>query len=61
MAVAEQCVPPTLNYRDPDPNCDLWIVTEATSMPIRYGLSNTIGLGGHNAALVVRRFDESGS
>ena len=29
MSVAEQCVPPTINYRDFDPECDLWVVTEA--------------------------------
>ena len=28
MSVAEQCAPPTINYRDPDPECDLWVVTE---------------------------------
>jgi 3-oxoacyl-[acyl-carrier-protein] synthase II len=57
MAVAEQCVPPTINYRDADPECDLWVVTEATSRPIRYALSNNIGLGGHNGAVIFRRYD----
>jgi 3-oxoacyl-[acyl-carrier-protein] synthase II len=57
MAVAEQCVPPTINYRDFDPECDLWVVTEATPMRIRYALSNNIGLGGHNGAVVFARYD----
>ena len=57
MAVAEQCVPPTINYRDFDPECDLWVVTEATPMAIRYGLSNNIGLGGHNGAVIFKRYD----
>jgi 3-oxoacyl-[acyl-carrier-protein] synthase II len=57
MSIAEQVVPPTINYRDPDPDCDLWIVTEATPMPIRAGLSNNIGLGGHNGAVIFRRYD----
>ena len=57
MAVAEQCIPPTINYRDPDPECDLWVVTEATSHPIRYALSNNIGLGGHNGAVIFKRYD----
>jgi 3-oxoacyl-[acyl-carrier-protein] synthase II len=57
MAVAEQCVPPTINYRDADPECDLWVVTEATSRPIRYALSNNIGLGGHNGAVIFKRYD----
>ena len=56
-SVAEQCVPPTLNYRDADPECDLWVVTEATPLPIRYALSNNIGLGGHNGAVIFRRYD----
>jgi 3-oxoacyl-[acyl-carrier-protein] synthase II len=57
MSVAEQCIPPTINYRDPDPECDLWVVTEATSRPIRYALSNNIGLGGHNGAVIFKRYD----
>ena len=57
MSVAEQCVPPTLNYRDVDPECDLWVVTEATPMRIRYALSNNIGLGGHNGAVVFARYN----
>ena len=57
MAVADQCVPPTINYRDFDPECDLWVVTEATPMAIRYGLSNNIGLGGHNGAVIFKRYD----
>ena len=57
MSVAEQCVPPTINYRDFDPECDLWVVTEATPLPIRYALSNNIGLGGHNGAVIFKRYD----
>ena len=57
MAVAEQCIPPTINYRDFDPECDLWVVTEATSHPIRNALSNNIGLGGHNGAVIFKRYD----
>jgi 3-oxoacyl-[acyl-carrier-protein] synthase II len=57
MSVAEQCIIPTINYRDPDPECDLWVVTEPTSRPIRYALSNNIGLGGHNGAVIFKRYD----
>ena len=35
---------------------DLWVVTEPTPMPIRYGLSNNIGLGGHNGAVIFKRY-----
>jgi beta-ketoacyl-acyl-carrier-protein synthase II len=56
-SIAEQCVPPTINYRDFDPDCDLWVVTEATPLEIRYALSNNIGLGGHNGAIIFGRYN----
>ena len=57
MAVVEQTVPGTLNYRDADPACDLWVVDETIPMPVRYALSNNIGLGGHNGAVIFKRYD----
>ncbi len=57
LAVAEQTVPATINFRDPDPECDLNIPTESHRREIRYGLSNNIGLGGHNGAVIFRRYD----
>jgi 3-oxoacyl-[acyl-carrier-protein] synthase II len=57
MSVAEQCAPGTLNYRDYDPECDLWVVAETQGHPIRYALSNNIGLGGHNGAVIFKRYD----
>jgi 3-oxoacyl-[acyl-carrier-protein] synthase II len=57
MSVDQQCVPPTINYRDKDPEIDLWVVGEATPMPVRYALSNNIGLGGHNGAVIFKRYD----
>ena len=57
MSVAEQCVPPTINYNEPDPECDLWVVTDATPLKIRYAMSNNIGLGGHNGAVIFKRYD----
>jgi 3-oxoacyl-[acyl-carrier-protein] synthase II len=56
MAVAEQCAPGTVNYRDYDPDCDLWVVPETQALPIRYALSNNIGLGGHNGAIIFKRY-----
>ncbi len=56
-SVAEQCAPATINFRDPDPECDLWVVTETQSLPIRHALSNNIGLGGHNGAVIFKRYD----
>jgi 3-oxoacyl-[acyl-carrier-protein] synthase II len=57
MSVADQCAPGTINFRDPDPECDVWVVAETQSLPIRYALSNNIGLGGHNGAVIFKRYD----
>ncbi len=57
LSLAEQIVPATLNYRDPDPECDLNIPTETQPRRIRYALSNNIGLGGHNGAVIFGRYD----
>ena len=57
LSVDQQCAPPTINYRDKDPEVDLWVVIDATPMPIRYALSNNIGLGGHNGAVIFKRYD----
>jgi len=57
MSVAEGCVPATINYRDADPDCDLWVVRETQALPIRYALSNNIGLGGHNGAVVFAKYN----
>ena len=56
-SVYEQCAPATINYRDEDPDCDLWVVRETQAHPIRYALSNNIGLGGHNGAVIFKRYD----
>ena len=58
MSLSEQCVPATLNYRDPDPECNLDIVQGGPrTMNIRYALSNNIGLGGHNGAIILKRYE----
>ncbi len=57
LAVRDQIVPPTLNYRDPDPECDLDYVPEgARKVDLEYALSNSMGLGGHNGCVIVRRY-----
>jgi 3-oxoacyl-[acyl-carrier-protein] synthase II len=57
MSVHEQVVPGTLNYRDPDPDCDLRVFPETREQQVRYALSNNIGLGGHNGAIIFKRYD----
>jgi 3-oxoacyl-[acyl-carrier-protein] synthase II len=57
LALRDQIVPPTLNYRDPDPECDLDYVPEgARPVELEYALSNSMGLGGHNGCVVLRRY-----
>jgi 3-oxoacyl-[acyl-carrier-protein] synthase II len=57
MTVAEQTAPPTINFREFDPEADVWVVSEVIQRPIRYALSNNIGLGGHNGAIIFKRWD----
>src|SRR5437764_473799 len=59
LAVERGCLPPTINYEDPDPKCDLdYIPNEAREADVRVGVSNSFGFGGHNATIVVRRFED---
>jgi nodulation protein E len=58
LAVRNGVVPPTANYTEADPECDLDYVPNAPrEMPVDVGLSNSFAFGGLNAALVVRRAD----
>jgi 3-oxoacyl-[acyl-carrier-protein] synthase II len=57
-AILGGCLPPTINYEHPDPDCDLdYIPNIARSKRIDAALSNSFGFGGHNTALVVTRFE----
>jgi beta-ketoacyl-acyl-carrier-protein synthase II len=56
LSVYHQTVPGTLNYREPDPQCNINIATETVEKPLRYALSNNIGLGGHNAAIIFKHY-----
>ncbi len=58
QALQEQVAPPTINLDNPDPECDLdYIPHDARQMKIDYILTNSFGFGGHNACLVLKRFD----
>lgn len=59
LAVHQGVIPPTINHDNPDPDCDLdYVPNTARELTLRHVLSNSIGFGGQNAALVVSRFDE---
>ncbi|MGN0362816.1 MAG: beta-ketoacyl-ACP synthase II [Bilifractor sp.] len=56
LSVEKDFVPPTVNYKVPDPECDLNVVPrQGYPMEIRYALSNSFGFGGHNVTLVFRK------
>jgi 3-oxoacyl-[acyl-carrier-protein] synthase II len=59
LAVDRGVLPPTINYEDPDPECDLdYIPNESREADVRTAVSNSFGFGGHNATVVFRRFED---
>ena len=58
MALKDGFVPATINYKTPDPACDLDIVpNEGRNADIKYALSNSLGFGGHNAAVLFKKYE----
>jgi 3-oxoacyl-[acyl-carrier-protein] synthase II len=58
LALHEQKLPPTINYQHPDPVCDLdYVPNEARDVEVEVALSNAMGLGGHNACVLLGRVD----
>jgi 3-oxoacyl-[acyl-carrier-protein] synthase II len=56
LALHEGVLPPTINYRTPDPECDLdYVPNEARKLEVDVALSNAMGLGGHNACVLLGR------
>jgi nodulation protein E len=60
VALREQTAPPTMNFLDPDPQCDLdYVPNEARAMQITAAMSNSFAFGGLNTVLVFRRYEGS--
>jgi 3-oxoacyl-[acyl-carrier-protein] synthase II len=60
LALRNSLIPPTINYEDPDPDCDLFYAPNvAVPRNLRYALSNSLGFGGHNACLAVGRYESA--
>lgn len=57
LAIVRGAMPPTINYEQPDPACDLdYVPNQARTAPVSVVLSNSLGFGGHNATLLFRAF-----
>lgn len=59
LCLENQIMPPTINYENPDPECDLdYVPNKARPAEIHYALSNSFGFGGTNGVLLFKRFEE---
>jgi 3-oxoacyl-[acyl-carrier-protein] synthase II len=59
LAIRDKIIPPTINYKHPDPDCDLnYVPNEAQSSRVRVALSNSLGFGGHNACIAFKAYQD---
>ncbi len=57
-ALNEGIIPPTINYETPDPECDLdYVPNKPRKAQIKHALSNSFGFGGHNATVIISRYE----
>ncbi|WP_206811812.1 beta-ketoacyl-ACP synthase II [Paradesulfitobacterium ferrireducens] len=57
LAIERGVIPPTMNYGEPDPECDLdYVPNEARSVEVKAAMSNNLGFGGHNATIILKKF-----
>lgn len=60
LTVQNDLIPPTINYENPDPECDLdYVPNEARSQTVNVAVNNSFGFGGHNAVLIVRKYNDN--
>lgn len=59
LAMKNRLIPPTINYEEPDPECDLdYVPNQARLKNLKFLLSNSFGFGGQNACLIIKSFEE---
>ncbi|MEX0685600.1 MAG: beta-ketoacyl-ACP synthase II [Balneolales bacterium] len=59
LAIYHGMVPPTINYKTPDPKCDLnYTTNEAVPRDIKYAMNNAFGFGGHNTSVVFKKYED---
>ena len=59
LAIKDSYIPATINYKTPDPDCDLDIVpNEGRNTEVEYALSNSLGFGGHNASILLKKYKD---
>lgn len=57
MAICEGVIPPTINYRTPDEECDLdYVPNKAVNKKVDWAMSNSLGFGGHNASIILKKY-----
>lgn len=58
-AIEDSFVPPTINYKVPDEECDLDVVPNiGRNKEIKYAMSNSLGFGGHNSTIIIKKYEE---
>ncbi|MBE5806001.1 MAG: beta-ketoacyl-[acyl-carrier-protein] synthase II [Clostridiales bacterium] len=58
-AIEDSFVPPTINYKVPDEECDLDIVPNVgRNMDVKYAMSNSLGFGGHNSSIIFKKYED---
>lgn len=57
LAIRDNKIPPTINYETPDPDCDLdYVPNQSRAVKVNAAISNSLGFGGHNATILVKRY-----
>lgn len=59
LSVYEDFIPPTINYKTKDENCDLdYVPNKGINKKVGFALSNSLGFGGHNATIIIKKYEE---